>query len=539
MNPALFIVFCIFFVAGLSFLAWNGYRRTRGRTDYLIAGGSTHPFVMAMSYGAAFISTSAIVGFGGVAAAYGLGLQWLVFMNIFTGIFIAFIFFGRSTRRIGRNLNAKTFPEFLALRFASPRLRVLISGIIFLLMPFYASAVLIGAARVLQRILHEVWPAMMSEEHFFYLALLVLAVLVSIYVVFGGLKGVMYADALMGLVMVTGLTSLLILGYWRLGGVVSAHQALTDMAPLVQERLPEAYRLGHRGWTVMPEFNSVWWWTLVSTLMFGVGIGALAQPQLAVRFMTVKSGRELNRAVLIGALFILLTVGSAYLIGGLSNVFFFREEGKLAVEVAGGNLDRIIPLFITRALPEGVLYLFVLTLIAAALSTLCSLYHVIGAAVGHDLYVGLFPNRRDHLGIIRAGVVFGIFCSLFLGFVLPGSIIARATAMFMGVCAAAFLPAYIASVYWKRATTPAVWASIAVGAGVSLFGLVFCHAAEAKALGICKLLTGRDVLFSAHPWPVVDTLCYALPLSLVTLIVVSLLTKAPAPEHIERCFRHH
>ena len=99
----------------------------------VLAGGATHPFVMAMSYGAAFISTSAIVGFGGVAAAYGLGLQWLVFMNIFTGIFIAFIFFGRSTRRIGRNLNAKTFPEFLALRFASPRLRVLISGIIFLL----------------------------------------------------------------------------------------------------------------------------------------------------------------------------------------------------------------------------------------------------------------------------------------------------------------------------------------------------------------------------------------------------------------------
>jgi SSS family solute:Na+ symporter len=87
--------------------------------------------------------------------------------------------------------------------------------------------------------------------------------------------------------------------------------------------------------------------------------------------------------------------------------------------------------------------------------------------------------------------------------------------------------------------TPAGWASIAVGAGVSLFGLVFCHAAEAKALGICKLLTGRDVLIAAHPWPVVDTLCYALPLSLVTLIVVSLLTKAPAPEHIERCFRRH
>ena len=43
------------------------------------------------------------------------------------------------------------------------------------------------------------------------------------------------------------------------------------------------------------------WWTLISTVVLGVGIGVLAQPQLVVRFMTVKSDRELNRGVIIGA----------------------------------------------------------------------------------------------------------------------------------------------------------------------------------------------------------------------------------------------
>ena len=37
----------------------------------------------------------------------------------------------------------------------------------------------------------------------------------------------------------------------------------------------------------MPEFGSPLWWTLVSTLIMGVGIGVLAQPQLAMRAMTV------------------------------------------------------------------------------------------------------------------------------------------------------------------------------------------------------------------------------------------------------------
>lgn len=91
--------------------------------------------------------------------------------------------------------------------------------------------------------------------------------------------------------------------------------------------------------------------------MLGVGIGALAQPQLAVRFMTVKSTRELNRAVVIGSVFILCTAGAAYMVGALSNVFFYHADkgiaegisGKLAIEAAGGNPDLIIPLFIRQA----------------------------------------------------------------------------------------------------------------------------------------------------------------------------------------------
>ena len=52
---------------------------------------------MAMSYGATFASTSAIVGFGGNAGLFGMGLLWLTFFNIFVGIFIAFVFYGKRT----------------------------------------------------------------------------------------------------------------------------------------------------------------------------------------------------------------------------------------------------------------------------------------------------------------------------------------------------------------------------------------------------------------------------------------------------------
>ena len=523
------------YMLGIAYLGYRGFRKTSGKQDYLLAGRSANPFVMAMSYGAAFISTSALVGFGGIAGQFGLGLMWLTFMNIAIGIVFAFLVFGYRTRRIGAVLEANTFPEFLGNRFQSNSIKIFIALIIFLFMPLYSSVVLIGGARFLQEVMGINYG----------IALTVFAAVVACYVIFGGLKGVMYVDALMGSIMLFGMLALLGMCYWKLGGITSAHQALTDMAPLVAERMPAEAALGHRGWTVMPAFNSVWWWTLVSSLMLGVGIGALAQPQLAVRFMTVKSGRELNRAVLVGSIFILGTVGSAYMVGALSNVFFYYSgkgiadgiSGKLAIEAAGGNPDIIIPLFIRLALPGVVLYIFSLTLLSAAMSTLSSLFHVTGSAIGHDLCSNISASRKDSTLITRTGVCFGIIMSVILGFLLPPGIIARGTAIFFGVCAASFLPAYVAALYWPRATRAGVWASIITGVIASLFGLFFLHRKESAALGICKAVFGKDELISTHPWPFVDTFVYSLPLAVIALIVVSLLTKAPEAEHLNKCFK--
>jgi SSS family solute:Na+ symporter len=71
-----------------AFLGYMGYKRTKTSADYLVAGRQTNPLIMALSYGATFISTSAIIGFGGAAGQLGMGLLWLTFLNIFVGIFI-------------------------------------------------------------------------------------------------------------------------------------------------------------------------------------------------------------------------------------------------------------------------------------------------------------------------------------------------------------------------------------------------------------------------------------------------------------------
>jgi SSS family solute:Na+ symporter len=103
-DTIIFAAVTAVYLAIVLFLGYLGYKKTKNAQDFMLAGQKVHPALIALSYGATFISTSAIVGFGGVAAQLGMGLIWLTVLNIGLGIFIAFVIFGKKTREIGKKL---------------------------------------------------------------------------------------------------------------------------------------------------------------------------------------------------------------------------------------------------------------------------------------------------------------------------------------------------------------------------------------------------------------------------------------------------
>lgn len=505
------VIIYMFLIALLGYL---GYKRTKSASDYLLGGQKTNPIIMALSYGATFISASAIVGFGGFAATFGMGIQWLCVLNILMGVIIAFIFFGRKTRKLGAQYGARTFSQFLGLHYKSRTIQIFIATVIFIGMPLYAAVVMKGGAVFIEQ--------MFNVDLDF--ALLIFTLVVAAYVITGGLKGVMYTDALQATIMFLCMAFLLFWFYHIIGkSFTEANRELTDMAHLVPENLKV---LGHQGWTAMPKAGSPQWYTLITSLTLGVGIGCLAQPQLVVRFMTVESTKQLNRGVMIGTIFIFFVVGSIYHVGALSNLYFVENfDGKVASEMTS-DMDKIIPLFIDLAMPGWFGALFMLCILSASMSTLSAQFHTMGAAFGADIFPKL--GRSKNPGSTM-GVRFGVFCSILISYiicyVLSTSIIARGTALFMGICAATFLPAYFCALYWKKATRQGALASLFVGALASLFAMIFLHKAEAAPIGICKALLGKDVLIDIYPWYVIDPIVFALPLSILTIIIVSLLTK--------------
>ncbi len=501
------------YAAIILYLGYLGYKKTKEPEDYLLAGRSAHPVIIALSYGSTFISTSAIVGFGGMAASLGMGLIWLTVLNIGIGILLAFVFFGRKTREIGMRIRAVTFPDLMGKIYSSPLLQYISGVLIVIGMPLYTAAVLIGGARFIETTL--------SVPYLW--ALLLFALVVAIYVVLGGLIAVMYTDAAQGAIMLFGMTFLILATYFILGGVTVAHNALTAMTTLVP---PALAGQGHMGWTSMPAFGSPIWFTLITTLVLGVGIGVLAQPQLVVRFMTAKDNRSLNRAVVVGGPFILLMTGVAFTVGALTNVYFYQHAGKIATEVAGGNVDAVIPIFINLAMPDWFVIIFMLTLLSAAMSTLSSLFHAMGTALVCDLW-GRGRECALSLRANQAGVLVMITASVILAVAMPGSIIARATAMFMGLCASAFLPAFAVGIHCGRPSMHAAIASMITGAFAWFFWTTFVHLAESKPLGISQALSGSPAILG-YPWTVIDPLVIALPLSIVVMVAFQVFSNTDA-----------
>lgn len=537
----------IVYLFAVGYLGYRGYKTTRTVTDYMVAGRQTHPYVMAMSYGATFISTSAIVGFGGAAGVFGMGVLWLTFLNIFMGIFVAFVLFGGRTRLIGHHLDAHTFPELMGRRYQSRFLQGAAGFIIFVFMPLYAAAVLIGAAKYIAEQFAIPYEA----------ALFAFSVIIALYVVMGGIKGVMYTDALQGTIMLVGMVALIALTYSKLGGVVKAHTDLTALAPMVPEKLAAG---GHLGWTAMPKFGSPLWWTLVSTIVMGVGVGVVAMPQLAVRYMTVKSGVELNRAVPVGGIFILMMTGVAFTVGALTNVYFVNTVGKISIAAAAGDVEKIIPMYVTSAMPRWFSVLFMLTLLSAAMSTISSQIHAMGTSLGRDIVEQSIRRGRVAGGGVlasRVGVMIGIIVSVYLGYQLEKhfgkqgeAIVARGTAIFFGLCACAFLPMYVGGLWSRAITKAAAIAGMLVGASSSVLWMLFVHEKESTSLLLCEklfgvrslgiaMVDGKEVFLKAGPfiWAFVDPLIIGLPLAILVTVVVSFFTKKPSNEHLDLCFR--
>ena len=517
------------FLAVTVYLGWYGFKSTKDNSHFLLGKNKSNPLLIALSYGATFLSASAIVGFGGMAARYGLVIMWLTVLCLVVGTILAFAVFGKRTRRLGTELGAFTFADLLGKRFQSPSIRMVVAFIVLIGMPIYCAAVLIGGVNF-------VAVTMGIEKN---VALLALSLIVALYVTFGGVIAVMYNDALQAAIMFVGMAIILVFTFWQLGGVTEAFSSLGSLwdQKVSEGSFADLIGNGMNGWTEAPTFGTPIWMTVVTTLLMGVGIGSLAQPQLAVRFMSAKDDKTLTRSMWIGSIFIFLILGTAFTIGPLSNVLFYQNHGLVASEYLS-NSDLIIPTFVNELFADVTfgdvfISIFILALVCASISTMAALLHTMGSSAGYDLWGQIKARRGERLSIDRSMVkslkasrvstLVMIVVVVVVAYVMPSNIIARATTIFMGLTAAALLPTFTYGLFTKRPNALAAKVSIAVGAVSWTVWAFFIERTTSGMMGVCQAVFGVKYLSDGLAG-FVDPLVIGLPLSAVALVITMLVS---------------
>ncbi|MGN0138754.1 MAG: sodium:solute symporter family protein, partial [Candidatus Methanomethylophilaceae archaeon] len=136
--------------------------------------------------------------------------------------------------------------------------------------------------------------------------------------------------------------------------------------------------------------------------------------------------------------------------------------------------------------------------------------------------------RVNRICIVVILVLVVVYCYL-----MPKDIIAKATSVFMGMTAAALLPAYFHALYSKKPCKKAALASIIGGTVTYLFFALFINSGMSIFLPICKLLTGSKVLFPDSIVSFLDPLVVALPISIILMVVVLIIERNRSSESAE------
>jgi len=238
-----------------------------------------------------------------------------------------------------------------------------------------------------------------------------------------------------------------------------------------------------------------------------------------------------------------MMTGVAFTVGALTNVYFFNNPsfGKISFLAANKVVDNIIPLYIHSAMPGWFGALFMITLLAAAMSTLSSQFHTMGSAFGRDfLDHGMKVKTKNPVFTIKMAMGVGIILSTLLAYFLPrffeqgSAIIAIGTSLFMGLCAATFLPLYFGGLFTKRITRAAALAGFFTGLGAALFWMLFVYSKIAVPLGLCNIIFGVPTISAKIQF--VDPIVAALPVSIIVTFIVTMTTRPPSEDHIRKCF---
>ena len=436
MNYTELMVFIVYFLfmlgTGLFFFLRS---KDSGEKDYFLGGRQMGAWVSALSAGASDMSAWVLMGLPASIYAAGIGQTWIA-IGLGLGYAASWIFEAPRLRRFSIEAgDSITIPQYLTNRFLSgSKILQVLCAVIFLVAYTIYAASSIKACGTLFNTVMDIDPNV---------AMYIAAFIIIAYTFLGGFSAVCWTDFFQGLLM---LAALLMAPIFALGILNFGDAGVTAS-------LPQGY------------FN---FWTSWQDVLSGLGwgLGYFGMPHIIIRFMSLKSEKELRKSSVIGISWTWIILIMSVLSGVVGRLFMGEIGDSSVVFIT--MTRRIFPPLVSGILLSAIL--------SAAMSTADSQLLASASAFASDVYKPVFRKNASDREMLWAGrfVVAAIALVALLIAANPnsGSIMALVENAW-GVFGAAFGPVIILSLFWKRFTFSGAVAGIAVGALVDILWLVF------------------------------------------------------------------
>ncbi|HOP62048.1 MAG TPA: sodium/solute symporter [Spirochaetota bacterium] len=479
------IVLLVVFFSVMILIGIWGMKKTTSLNDFFLGGRTIGPWVSALAYGTTYFSAVVFIGFAGkLGWVFGLNTLWIVAGNALFGAFGAWIVLGRRTRMMTQNLDVMTMPEFLQERYQGRYTKMFTAVVIFIFLLPYSASVFKGLGHLFEANFHISYDV----------ALLIMIAITGIYLVLGGYFAITFNDFIQGIIMIFGSLAMVSILVSKGGGF---GEIINNISAGYAQHMPAAKR--------PPTL-------LLVSLVFMTSFGTWGLPQMVQKFYAIKNEKVITKAAIATFFFALIIGFAAYFTGSMAHLFF----DKLPVVNGHPAFDRIVPDLLTTHLPSMLMALILLLILSASMSTLSSLVLVSSSAIAVDLYKGHVNTEvstENSVAMMRFLSALFIIISYFIAR-YEFAIIITLMSLSWGAVAGTFMAAYIYGLYWKRTTLAGAAAGMVTG-----------------------LLTSIILFFKlgASNSPIASSIAMILPF--VVIPVVSMFTKPPEDELVEKAFK--
>lgn len=466
--------------------------------DYFLGGRAMGPWVTAMSAQASDMSAWLLMGLPGSVLAFGFGQAWIG-IGLAIGTAANWILVAKRLRKFSRAAgDSITLPQYLSNRFASKsHLLSVICAIVFLVcFTIYVASAFVAGSDVFTTLVPELPRST---------AMIIFAAIVVVYTFLGGFNAVCWTDFFQGLLMIAALLIVpIVVGFTR------------ELEPAA---LTTVYT-GPNGeeFEFVANFFNASWKDIISGL--GWGLGYFGMPHIIVRFMAIEKPSMVKKSATVAIIWVVLSLAATIMIAYLGRMFVYSNGTDLSkVLLAQGKQSLIFVELARDVFPAFIAGILLAAIIAASMSTADSQLLVAASSFASDLYKPMIRKNASNKEMLWVSRIIVMVIAVVAFFIASSKGKAAQAIMDLvsnawGIFGAAFGPAVLLSLFWKRFTYKGAVAGIIAGALIDMLWLwlpVSDGAALTAVTGIYEIIPGFI-------------------LGGIVAIVVTLIDKAPSKE---------